>query len=502
MVAMIVEEYPVVPAAKMTVFKGFAIVALAASLLCGCGKSPGKESTQVADASDAVENPPNILLIVADDLGYLDVSANTGGRYATPNIARLASQGVQFTAGYAASSSSGPSRAALMTGRHPSRFGYEYDNAPPTRDEAEKLGLPLEEETLATVVKARKYQTGLIGKWGLGFSGDYYPTNRGFDEFYGFLSGQTPQLSATSPDLAFAPTKAFPTPPLRNRYTQIVRGPEQKLVANGDRYLTTDLADQAVDFIGRNSQGRFFLTLAFSSPGQPLQALKSDLKGAAPTAANVHAAMVQRMDTEIGRILQVLDSRGLTQNTLVIFTSDSGCDIESGACSCDGLRGGAVTLYDGGVRVPLIMRWPAALKAGQRYERPVSLLDVFPTVLAITGAERPAGKRIDGVNLLPYVTGKKDGWPHETLLWLRRPLMAARYKDFKLLRDSDTGVLELYDLAADPVERKNLASSRADLVSTVQANMDIARTFANDPLWLPQERATLDYCGTSTRVYR
>jgi arylsulfatase A-like enzyme len=502
MITMIVEEYPLVPAAKMRALKGCILFLTAALLLGGCGKSANTNADALVAAGDAVDNPPNILLIVADDLGYLDVSANAGGRYATPNIAKLASEGVYFTAGYAASSSSGPSRAALYTGRHPSRFGYEYDNSPPTRDEAEKLGLPLDEETLATVVKQRKYQTGLIGKWGLGYTSDYYPTNRGFDEFYGFLSGQTPQLSASSPDLAFVPTTTFPVAPLRNRYTQIVRGPEQKLVANGDKYLTTDFADQAVDFIDRNSQGRFFLTLALSSPAQPLQALKSDLKGAAPTAANVHAAMVQRMDSEIGRVLRALDSRGLAQNTLVIFTSDSGCDIESGACSCDGLRGGAVTLYDGGVRVPLFMRWPAVLKAGQRYERPVSLMDIFPTVLAVTGAERPAGKRMDGVDLLPYISGKKEGWPHETLLWMRRPLMAARYKDFKLLRDSDSGVLELYDLAADPVERKNIAASRADLVSTVQANMDIARTFVNDPLWLPQERKTLDFCGTSARVYR
>jgi arylsulfatase A-like enzyme len=472
------------------------------ALLGACGKSDNTES-EVAEISRAVaENPPNILLIVADDLGYLDISANAGGRYATPNIDRLAKEGLVFTSGYAASSSTGPSRAALLTGRHPSRFGYEYDNSPPTRDESEKLGLPLEEETLATAVKARKYQTGLIGKWGLGFANDYYPTNRGFDEFFGYLSGDTPQLNASSPDLVFVPTASYPAPPLRNRYTQIVRGPDQKLVANGDRYLTTELADQAVDFIGRNSQGRFFLTLAFSAPGGPLEALRSDLGSEAPTAANVHAAMVKRMDVEIGKILKMLDNRGLTQNTLVIFTSDSGCDIESGACSCDGLHGGAVTLYEGGVRVPLLMRWPEIFKAGSRYEKPVSLLDVFPTVLAITGAERPAGKRIDGVNLLPYITGAKKGWPHETLLWLRRPLMAARYKDYKLLRDSDSGVLELYDLAADPVERKNLASSRADLVSSVQANMDIARTFANDPLWLPQQRATLQYCGQESRVYR
>jgi arylsulfatase A-like enzyme len=474
-------------------------LSLGAMVLAACGDTASGSKESI---SASAENPPNILLIVADDLGYLDISANAGGRYKTPNIDRLAKEGVLFTAGYAASSSSGPSRAALLTGRHPSRFGYEYDNSPPTRDESEKLGLPLEEETLANVVKARKYQTGLIGKWGLGFASQYYPTNRGFDEFFGFLTGGTPQLDASSADLAFAPSASFPVAPLRNHYTQIVRGPEQKQVINGDRYLTTEFADQAVDFIGRYSQGRFFLTLAFSAPGGPLEALKSDLGSAAPTAANIHAAMVTRMDMEIGKIMKVLDNRGLTQNTLVIFTADSGCDVESGACSCDGLRGGATTLYDGGVRVPLIMRWPEAIKSGSRYEKPVSLMDIFPTVLAVTGAERPAGKRIDGVNLLPYVSGAQTGWPHETLLWMRRPLMSARYKDFKILRDSDSGVLELYDLAADPVERKNLAVSRPDLVSTVQANLDIARTFANDPLWLPQQRATLQYCGQETRVYR
>jgi arylsulfatase A-like enzyme len=490
------------PSVKKSHVMQVAAMLCAAILLASCGKSASTASYADEISSEAAENPPNILLIVADDLGYLDISAHAGGRYATPNIDRLAKEGVLFSAGYAASSSSGPSRAALLTGRHPSRFGYEYDNSPPTRDESEKLGLPLEEDTLATVVKARKYQTGLIGKWALGFASEYYPTNRGFDEFFGYLSGDTPLMNASNPDVAFIPTTSYPAPPLRNRYTQIVRGPEQKLVANGDRYLTTDLADQAVDFIGRKSQGRFFLTVAFSAPGGPLQALKSDIGAAEPTAANVHAAMVKRMDIEIGKILKVLDNQGLTQNTLVIFTSDSGCDLKSQACSCDGLHGGAVTLYDGGVRVPLIMRWPETITAGTRYEKPVSLMDIFPTVLAITGAERPAGKRIDGVNLMPYISGKKDGWPHETLLWLRRPLMAARYKDFKLIRDSDSGVLELYDLAADPVERKNLAPTRSDLVSSVQANMDIARTFANDPLWLPQQRETFQYCGQETRAYR
>ena len=472
-------------------------------ILAGCGNNASTGSGSATSDSSS-ENPPNIVLIIASGLGYQDISANPGGSIATPNLDALAAQGVLFTQAYAASSVSGPSRAAIFTGRHPSRFGYEYDNAPPSRDDSEKLGLPTEEQTIAELLRERKYRTSLIGKWGLGFDAGFYPTNRGFDEFFGYLSGYTPLADPSNPAVVFAPTTRFETAPMRNRYTNIVSGPDQKLINNGDRYLTTDLADQAVDFIDRTGQGRFFLTLAFSAPSEPLQALNEDVAKVKPSGnrnRDIYVAMVQRLDIEVGKVVKALDNRGLTGNTLVIFTSDYGCNQESGACQCSGLRGGATTFYEGGVRVPFIMRAPQLLKPG-RYEKPVSLMDIVPTLLAITGAEKPAGKRIDGKNLLPFMNGTKAGTPHETLLWMRRPMMAARYKDYKLIRDSDAGVLKLFDLNADPTERNDLAESRKDLVAEAQSNLDATRTFASDPLWLSYERAELQFCGEQMRMYR
>ena len=478
-------------------------IAMLALLLAACGDKTA--APQAEERVTSVENPPNVVLIIADSLGYQDVSANIGGSIQTPNIDAVARGGLIFTQAYAASSVSGPSRAAIFTGRHPSRFGYEYDNAPPSRDDSDKLGLPTEETTIADVLRTRKYRTALIGKWGMGFDTAFYPLNRGFDEFYGFLSGSTPQADPKDPAVTFVPTARFDAPPIRNRYTQIVRGAEQAIVNNGSRYLTTDLADQVVDFIDRNSQSRFFVTLAFTAPGEPLQALNDDLakvKASGNRNRDAYVAMVQRLDAEVGRVMKALDNQGLTQNTLVIFTSDKGCNQESGACLCTGLRGGATTFYEGGVRVPLILHAPALFKPGSRYEKPVSLMDIFPTLLAVSGAQRPAGKRIDGKNLLPYVDGKRAGLPHETLLWMRRPMMAARYKDYKLIRDTDAGVLKLFDLNADPTERNDLAKSRPDLLAEAQSNMDASRTFANDPLWLSNERAELQFCGETMRMYR
>ncbi len=485
-----------------------AIGVLLAISLAACGKNQTgskAEKNGVMATQRAFENPPNVVLIMASSLGYGDVSINAGGRLPTPNIDRIAKDGVLFTTGYAVSSARGPSRAGLLTGRNPSRNGFEYDNGPGRRDEEQNLGLPTDEVLLSDILHERKYHTGFIGSWNLGNLKPYTPANRGYDEFYGVTDGDAGYFESGHEDMAFAQTQSFQQPPVATRYTQIVKGDDTHPVNISNRYLTTDFGDQAVDFIDRNGQGRFFLTVAFNAPHQPLQAPKSlvdKMLAFAEPRQKIYAAMIASLDENVGKILGAIDNRGLAQNTIVIFVSDTGCDVESGACSCDGLRGGAPTLYDGGLRVPMMIKWPDKIKSGTRYTKPVSLMDITPTVIAATDAARPAGKKFDGVDLLPYIAGKKKAGPHETLVWLRRPAAAIRYRDWKLIVNPETAQTQLFDLAADPVERNDLSTKRSDMIGEMRAQLEIDRSIATDPRWLSREKAKLEFCNETMSIYR
>ncbi len=485
-----------------------AIVAMLTITLAACGKNQNGQKAEkggVLAAQRTFENPPNVVLIMASSLGYGDVSINAGGRLLTPNIDRIAKDGVLFTTGYAVSSARGPSRAGLFTGRNPSRNGFEYDNGPGSRDDEKNLGLPTDEVLLSDVLHERKYHTGFIGSWNLGSLKPYTPTSRGYDEFYGITDGDAGYFDAGQKDVAFAQTQSFQQPPVTTRYTQLVKGDDAHPVNTGNRYLTTDFGDQAVDFIDRNGQGRFFLTVAFNAPHQPLQAPKAlvdKMLSIPEPRQKIYAAMIASLDENVGKILGAIDNRGLTRNTIVIFVSDTGCDVESGACPCEGLHGGAPTLYDGGLRVPMMIKWPDKIKPGTRYTKPVSLMDITPTVIVATDAARPAGKKFDGVDLLPYVEGKKKTRPHETLVWLRRPAAAIRYRDWKLIVDSENAQSQLFDLAADPAERNDLSKKRSDMIGEMRAQLEIDRSIATDPRWLSREKAKLEFCNETMNIYR
>jgi arylsulfatase A-like enzyme len=475
--------------------------------LAACSKEAPPPAIDAAVSASAVQiiNPPNVVLIVADSLGILDTSLLMDGDVPTPNLKQLAADGVNFTLAYAASSAAGPSRAGLITGSHPSRIGYEYDNGPGERDAREKLGLPLSEATLGTALSGAKYMTGYFGRWGLGGMSVHYPTNRGYGEYYGNLSNIAPQIAADAPDIITVPSPQFPTVPAFDKYSKSYVGPETDSAENETQFTTTDFSNHALEFITKNVNEPFFVTLALPTPSAPLQVptrYHAKFPRITDPARRVYAAQIAAIDDAVGRVMATLAKAGIAENTLVIFTSATGCNPESGACSCDGLRGGAITLYDGGTRVPLIMRWPKGIPKTGVFDRPVSLVDLYATILAATGAERPAGKKLDGVNLLPYANGNKSGDPHDTLVWMRRPAIALRMENWKIIFDPLTKTSELFDLSKDPQEQTDLASVRTDVLKRMQTQIEVAGTFAGDPLWRSRERATIDYCSKSTTVYR
>jgi len=394
--------------------------------------------------------PPNIVVIVLDDLGYADLGCYGGTDIPTPHIDRLAASGVRFTAGYVAASVCCPSRAAIMTGRYPQRFGHEFNG--PTRPDngygPEDLGLPLEERTLADALGAAGYRTMAVGKWHLGEQPHFRPMQRGFDDFFGFLAGGRTY---------------YPNPRSVSAGTRVRCGdspvPERRLT-----YTTDDFTEQALSFIERRASAPFFLYLAFNAVHTPLELRPTDLPRILSLPEGPRRAyhgMLTAVDDDVGLLLAALERIGARENTLIFLVNDNG-GAESNASSNGGLRGGKSSKWEGGIRVPFIVSWPARIPAGGTFDQPVSALDIFPTCAAAAGADRPAGKPLDGVDLLPFLTGRASGPPHDILFWRRGEAAAVRAGPWKLIR-SEGNPLLLFDLRDDPGETRNLATAHADV---------------------------------------
>lgn len=450
-------------------------------------------------AADVVQRPPNIVVILADDLGYADVSANPGGRFNTPNIDRIGKQGVRFTDGYASAPVCAPSRAGLLTGRYQERFGFEYNDGGAPRALSEGLGLPVSETTIAQVLKDDGYHTGLVGKWHEGMRPQFYPTNRGFDEFVGFLPGESSYMDPTLPGahLAFRglsedilhdlvlgkepkigknALQAMLSTPVnidldsdvridrmgrrlagefeRRKLNQILEGGDHHVVHNEHEYLTDYFADRAAQFIQQNTKSGtpYFLYLAFNAPHAPLIVTDKYYRRFANIKDHqlrVYAAMISALDDGVGKVLDAVEQSDQADNTIIVFASDNGCaEYDPGLCSDTPLRGGKLSFYEGGIRVPFMMSWPGHIAPGTVYHNPVSLMDVLPTSVAAAGGRLPADRPYDGVNLMPYLTGKVAGAPHEVLAWRTEPLVAIRHGDWKLweTEGSETGVYGHYKL--------------------------------------------------------
>ena len=397
---------------------------------------------------------PNIVVILADDLGNTDLGCQGGTEIPTPNIDSIARKGVRFTNGYVSCPVCSPTRAGLLTGRYQQRFGHEFNPGPEQKDAdtGEPIGLSLDEKTMADLLKAEGYATGITGKWHLGGETKFHPLNRGFDESYGFLGGSHPYLNPSAPGKA-----------------PILRGFE---TLQENEYLTDAITREAVAYLERHKEGPFFLYLTYNAVHTPMEAPAKYLDRFSHITDEKHrtyAAMLSAMDDGVGSVLSKLSGLGLEKDTLVFFISDNGGPEPMNTSNNGSLRGTKGTVYEGGVRVPYLLQWPGHLPEGTEFHAPVISLDMLPTALMAAGGKLPEDHPLYGVDLLPFIRKEKSGNPHESLYWRFGERRAIRKGDWKMVQIGDNPV-ELYNLASDIGEETNLAGANAEVLKELEAD--------------------------------
>jgi arylsulfatase A-like enzyme len=419
---------------------------------------------------DAAERRPNILIIVGDDMGYADVGFHGCKDIPTPNLDALAASGVRFTNGYVSGPYCSPTRAGLITGRYQQRFGHEFN--PGGRGK----GLPLTETTLADRLKSAGYVTGAVGKWHLGALPMMQPQKRGFDEFFGFLGGAHSYFEADG----------------------ILRGTAP---VNELDYTTDAFGREAVNFIERHADKPWFLYLAFNAVHTPMHATDDRLAkfpNVDDKKRKTYDAMMLAMDEAVGAVRRKLAETGLENDTFVAFISDNGGPTMKGTTingsSNAPLRGSKRTTLEGGIRVPFLVSWPGHVKPAV-YEQPAIQLDLHSTALAAAGVEVKPDWKLDGVNLLPFLSGESDGVPHDALYWRFDEQMALRAGDFKIVRydtnaEMQTGRragpvtdVKLYNLRDDIGETKDLAAAMPEKVTELQTKWNDWNATLVKPLW-------------------
>ncbi|MDB4473511.1 sulfatase-like hydrolase/transferase [Opitutaceae bacterium] len=410
---------------------------------------------------------PNLVLIVTDDQGYWDVGFNGCTDIPTPNIDRIAHEGARFENGYVSYPVCGPSRAGFLTGRYQGRFGFR--NNPTLNPDDAMAGLPVEEDNIAEVLDRVGYHSGIIGKWHMGTHPRFRPNVQGFDEFYGFVAGGHRYFPE---DLIYEDIESVDRK--GGWYNTKLR--RNDVAVETDEYLTDELSNEAVDFIARNHADPFFLFVAYNAPHTPMQASEKYLKRFAhidDELRRTYAAMVSAVDDGVGRILEELEQQGLDENTLVVFFSDNGGARNNGSINTP-LRDNKGSLYEGGMHVPFAMRWTGRIPAGLDYQHSVSSLDVLGTMAGITGVKIAEDRPLDGVNLMPYLTGKKSGVPHEYLFWemIRNGAAAVRHGDDKLKVAYENDATELFDLENDLAETQNLAEADEAKTKRLRRELD------------------------------
>jgi arylsulfatase A-like enzyme len=459
----------------------------------------------------AGKRPPNIILIVADDLGYNDISLNGGGVgggiVKTPNIDALAREGVNFTTAYAANATCSPSRAAMMTGRYPTRFGFEFTAVPvqfaenlahgegvgplraifhqdritPDIPDYPDMGVPASEVTIAETVKAAGYHTLHIGKWHLGEVPALRPHAQGFDESLAILAGGAMFMREDDPDVVNA---KLPWDPIDRFIWANLR---HAVTFNGSKrfhprgHMTDYFAEEAIKAIEANRNRPFFLYLAFNAPHTPLQATKADydrLPQIKDHKTRVYGAMIAQMDRRIGDVIAKLKEQGIDDNTLVIFTSDNGGAWYNGIERLNApFRGWKATFFEGGIRTPLFMRWPGGIAPGTQRADVTGHLDIFSTIAAAAGAAAPGDRTIDSENILAGPASRA------AMFWRSGDYRAVRAGDWKLQVTKRPEKARLYNLAADPTEQKDLAASDPQRVAALRAMLEAQNKGMAKPIW-------------------
>ena len=478
-------------------------------------------------ASEPADRPPNIVLIVTDDMGFNDISLYNGGAgdgtLQTPSIDALAHEGVTFTNGYAANAVCAPSRASIMTGRYSTRFGFEFTPffktgvtifrwmeelnpgpVPLFLDEAsaatmkplQELGLPSSEITIAELLKQQGYYTAHVGKWHLGSVNDMVVTNQGFDDSLE-LKG-TLYLPQDHPDVVNAKVEGDRIDRMvwaTGTYSAAFNGvgnPGEQFKPKG--YLTDYYTDQAVKVIENNRNRPFFLYLAHWGIHNPLQAARADydaLSHIEDHRLRVYSAMIRAVDRSVARVTQALEENGLTDNTLIILTSDNGWAGYLGLPNVNKpYRGWKLNHFEGGTHVPFMAKWPARISAGTSMEDPIHHNDIFTTIAAAAGAQLPQDRKIDGVDLLPYVRKETSGAPHETLFWREGHQQTVLHQGWKLIRAEQPHLPQpapmakwLFNLAVDPTEQNNLAAQNSEKLAELEALLAAHNAEQVEPLW-------------------
>jgi arylsulfatase A-like enzyme len=428
------------------------------------------------EVSGADSKKPNILLIVADDLGYGELSIQGNPQIPTPHIDFLANKGIRFTSGYVSGPYCSPTRAALMTGRYQQRYGHEFNPGPAQSASTDTVfGLSLKETTIGNRLKDAGYTTGWFGKSHLGYEPEFHPLKRGFDEYFGFLGGQHDYLDAAG-----------------DSHNPILRGTTR---VNNIDYTTDAFGREAVAFIEKHRDQPWFVYLPFNAVHAPLESIEkylSRFNNIQDAKRRTFAAMLSAMDDAVGSVLAKIRELGQEENTLIFFLSDNGGPTGQ-TTSGNGLpRGFKAQTWEGGIRIPYIIQWKGHLPAGRVDDRPVIQLDILPTALAAAGLEIKPDWKLDGINLLPYLTGKNSDPPHEALYWRFGGQMAIRSGDWKLVKapglaagaralngKASTDGAELYNLKSDIGERTNLAPSEPSKAKELAKLWDAWNT---DPL--------------------
>ena len=475
------------------------------------------EKGPLASSQDASQRKPNIIVILADDLGFNDISFyardKSKATLNTPHIDALAEQGVSFTKAYASSPTCAPSRAAIMTGRYPTRFGYEFMALPDgmgkmidrvSRQNKDRLrypivhqeamdnimafddmGMPPEEITIAEALKAAGYHTVHIGKWHLGRTGPLRPEAQGFDE--SLYMDNFLYLPADHPEVVNAKLDYDPI----DRFLWGI-GRFSASFNGGDRfepggYLTDYWTDEAVKVIEANKNRSFFLYLAHWGVHTPLQASKADYDALGHIKGHklrVYTAMIQSLDRSVGRIMEALRENDLEENTMVVFTSDNGGPGYIGIPHINQpYRGWKLTMFEGGTHVPFFLKWPKQIALGSSYAKPISHMDIYATAAGIAGASIPSDRVMDGVNLVPYIKGENSGEPHDKLFWRQGHYQAVLADGWKLQVALRPDKVWLFNLDEDPTEQVNLVDKRPDKVAALKALLADHNAEQAEPLW-------------------
>ena len=450
-----------------------------------------------ADLFTGRDSLPNIILILVDDLGKHDISTYDPGGVPAPNIERLAASGVTYTSAYSTSSVCSPSRASLMTGRYQHRFGFErqpmnryprgkleywivdhlVDTRPmqliqpmssPRREAISKQGIPPGEILLSELLQSMGYTTGIFGKWHLGHHPGFLPNERGFDEQFGFYEAFSLYAHSREKEMVEFRHDYFAN---KHIWRQKRKGScairENGKEIREDGYLTFRIAERACEFMEKHRNDPFFLYIPFSAPHTPFQVPKhyyDRFPGEPDPNKRVYYGMISALDDAVGAVLDRLDSLSLTENTLIIFASDNGGATYTGATDNGPLKGGKFTQFEGGINIPLILAWEGEVRGGTMVGDPVSLLDLFPTVVEAAGGELPPERSYDGMNLLKIKENHTSETPERFLFWRTDFNKAARKGEWKFIWNERDQMIYLYDLANDPGERVNLANEYPDRI--------------------------------------